>query len=374
MSQFYNTGVEGQFERYFDIDIETTTRCNAACPMCFRNLSGDRINPNLNIEDFNTDWIDNIDLTLGTISLCGNYGDPIMVNNLHQVLHDLNKKINWAPDHKIIIMTNGGARTTDWWKELASIMKTISVRSRVVFGIDGLEDTNHLYRRNVNWNKLMKNVEAYISAGGRATWKMILFKHNQHQVEEAKKLANDMGFKEFRIRKTARFTYSPDGPDKWRVQDKNKNIEYYLQPPTNKNYYNAEQDKWTEISKTEDDKQNYLNTTNISCLYKNKFKRIYVNAYADIFPCCYISNDVYPGKNAIVKDSYAKIFNRYEKNFNSLRHRRWEDILEHQFFENDIETSWNKDLENGRLMRCARTCGGGFKPITTQSQTEKINQ
>ena len=39
-------------------------------------------------------------------------------------------------------------------------------RPRVVWGIDGLEDTTHLYRRNVKWDKLQENFRAYI----RAQW------------------------------------------------------------------------------------------------------------------------------------------------------------------------------------------------------------
>ena len=74
----------------------------------------------------------------------------------------------------------------------------------------------------------MENAEAFISAGGRARWDFIVFKHNQHQVEEAEKLANKMGFKQFRIRKTARFNYSPSGADKWPVMDRNKEFEYLV--------------------------------------------------------------------------------------------------------------------------------------------------
>ena len=35
----------------------------------------------------------------------------------------------------------------------------------------------------------MENVNAFISAGGTAYWKFLIFKHNEHQVEEAKKLS-----------------------------------------------------------------------------------------------------------------------------------------------------------------------------------------
>ena len=43
----------------------------------------------------------------------------------------------------------------------------------------------------------MQNAKTYISAGGVAEWKYIIFKHNEHQVNEAEKLANGMGFAKF---------------------------------------------------------------------------------------------------------------------------------------------------------------------------------
>jgi hypothetical protein len=54
-------------------------------------------------------------------------------------------------------------------------------RLNVVWGIDGLEDTNHLYRQDVEWNKVMDRVKWFIDAGGHATWKWIPFLHNKHQ-------------------------------------------------------------------------------------------------------------------------------------------------------------------------------------------------
>ena len=41
--------------------------------------------------------------------------------------------------------------------------------------------------------------------GGIAQWDYIVFKHNEHQVEEARKLSKELGFFEFQIKKTSRF-------------------------------------------------------------------------------------------------------------------------------------------------------------------------
>ena len=138
----------------------------------------------------------------------------------------------------------------------------------------------------------MENAEAYLKAGGIARWDFIVFKHNEHQVEQAEALAKKMGFKQFRIRKTSRFDYSPDGPDKWRVKNKNGEIEYYLEPPGEK-YRNPQSKKFQELTEQYGTIEKYYDVAPIECLYKNEFRRIYVNAYAQVFPCCYLANKYY---------------------------------------------------------------------------------
>ena len=81
----------------------------------------------------------------------------------------------------------------------------------VHFGIDGLEDTNHLYRVNVKWKKVMENVKAFVENGGNAIWDYIVFRHNEHQVEQAREFSNKIGFKKFLVKKTGRFAVNSVG-------------------------------------------------------------------------------------------------------------------------------------------------------------------
>ena len=57
----------------------------------------------------------------------------------------------------------------------------------------------------VKFNKVIENAKSYIDAGGRAQWNFIVFKHNEHQVEEAKELSKQLGFYNILIRNTGRF-------------------------------------------------------------------------------------------------------------------------------------------------------------------------
>jgi sulfatase maturation enzyme AslB (radical SAM superfamily) len=99
--------------------------------------------------------------------------------------------------------TNGGLQTTFWWYELAKIMN--QPRDYVVFSIDGLESTNATYRQNVVWNKIMSNTRSFIEAGGSAHWDMLVYRHNEHQVDEARRLSSELGFANFNLKLTGRF-------------------------------------------------------------------------------------------------------------------------------------------------------------------------
>jgi sulfatase maturation enzyme AslB (radical SAM superfamily) len=148
---------------------------------------------------------------LDKMFMCGNYGDPVAGKNTIE-LYQYFRSIN--PNIVLGMNTNGAIQTPFWWYGLAGILN--QPKDYVVFSIDGLEDTNHVYRKNVNWAKLMANARTFINAGGSAHWDMLVYKHNQHQVDECEQLARDMGFKWFRVKISKRgFTDRLEQPIGW---------------------------------------------------------------------------------------------------------------------------------------------------------------
>lgn len=185
------------------VHLEPTTNCNAACPQCLRTRT--EFEPNeLSLEDVKLLFTPDVLMQLEKIYMCGNYGDPA---SARQTLEMYEYFISVNPNLTIGMNTNGGIRFPDWWTRLAKSMNKSN--DYVVFSIDGLEDTNHLYRRNVRWSKVMDNAKAFIDAGGSAHWDMLVFEHNKHQVDEAHKLAKDMGFNWFRAKVSRRFNRFP---------------------------------------------------------------------------------------------------------------------------------------------------------------------
>lgn len=189
------------------LHIEPTDACNAACPQCARETDT-TFNKN-DLHHLSVDQFENlVDAstikTLDKVFMCGNYGDPAAGKHT-LALYKYFRNIN--PNIVLGMNTNGGLRDAKWWVELASLIN--KEKDYVVFSIDGLKDTNHIYRINVAWDKIINNAKTFISAGGKAHWEMIVFKHNEHQVEEAQQLAKDLGFKWFRAKVSRRFESTP---------------------------------------------------------------------------------------------------------------------------------------------------------------------
>jgi hypothetical protein len=196
------------------LHIEPTDVCQAACPLCARE-----IDPNFNksskhhlrIEHIQQHFSDRVIAKLDKMFMCGNYGDPA-AGYYTMDIYNYFRKIN--PNIVLGMNTNGAVQSTFFWHALGKLFNR--PEDYCVFSIDGLEDTNQVYRKNVSWKKLMSNAQAYIAAGGSAHWDMLVYKHNQHQVEACEQLARDMGFKWFRAKVSKRgFTDKLEFPIGW---------------------------------------------------------------------------------------------------------------------------------------------------------------
>lgn len=185
------------------LHVEISQRCNAACPQCARHPTGSYfLSPSLN---------DNVFWTLDQVKQYLPYEDLRKLKKIHyngtrgdwitnpEAL-EITRYFNQANQNVFtIVNTNGSARKPAWWKELANI-----TRLKVNFAIDGLADTNHLYRRRTDFNTIIENAKAFTDAGGLAEWHMIVFDHNKHQIEECRALSKELGFSKFVFRYTDR--------------------------------------------------------------------------------------------------------------------------------------------------------------------------
>src|SRR6056300_429291 len=142
------------------IHIEPTSLCNAECPQCARNINGSGLNPNINLGSLDLDWfqkhLDNTALKdIEKIFFCGNMGDPCATPQLIEIITYLKQT---KPSLVIGVNTNASLRTAEWFTRLGTLLQ--GRYDYVVFSIDGLEDTNHIYRKRTQWKKIMDNARA----------------------------------------------------------------------------------------------------------------------------------------------------------------------------------------------------------------------
>ena len=76
-----------KFDQLSQIHLEITNNCQARCPMCTRNVHGGVKNPFLKLTDwslgdYQTIITRDIINQVRMIYFCGNYGDPLLNNDL----------------------------------------------------------------------------------------------------------------------------------------------------------------------------------------------------------------------------------------------------------------------------------------------------
>ena len=373
------------------VQIDHTSRCNLACPQCARIYNG-QPNPEmplgeLSLDDYKNFFTPTLIKNVKQITQCGNYGDVISSSNILECLEWLRSAGSRA---NITIMTNGSARTTNWWKDLARIL---GKEGKVVFSIDGLEDTNHLYRVNSNFNKIIENAQAFISAGGRARWDYLVFAHNEHQVEQAKQMAQDSGFIQFSVKKTNRFINEKNyqgwvktelvepvikrkkaPPGVMSMMTLPEGASHVIQSPTSEKYKAQSSLQFDDIVKQHGSWQGYIDATSIDCKFK-KQKAVFLDFEGRVWPCTWTASGIYHYGENTQKDQAKRLLDHYGWDFNSIRSHSIEDIMNHEWMSKTLVESWgltsdSKPIE--KLMCCGRTCGTSYDFSSSSSANREV--
>ena len=316
------------------VHIELTTKCNARCPMCMRNYRGVDYNSGypdaeLTLENIQHILTPDILKTIGHVNFNGNLGDFASARDALEI-------VEYLVSHNITvnINTNGSLRTKSWWQKLASPTVTIG------FALDGLADTHARYRQDTDWNHIIQNAQAYISAGGQAIWRFVPFDHNRHQEAECRILANEMGF--------VSFENIYDGRDAGPVYTRAGEFSHWLGPvgdvPPIKDMLQSHI-TWFD-SKTVRIKKD-TPELNLRCRHKVA-REIYLAADGTVYPCCYLG--FYPlSMNHPGNKELAPMVTEN----NALQHP-----LEHclEWFDS-VEHAWNNaSIAEGRPYQCVSTC------------------
>ena len=383
--------------RPFSFHIELTDKCNARCVQCSRNFVDDLGNlnerPNLCLTEITIDQYKDIFKDYlhktKTINFCGNMGDPLFAKDILAITEYSFSHV-LRPDKGLLkIYTNGGFRSKKWWSEYGNLLKDKT--HEVNFAIDGLEDTHHFYRTNTRFHRVIENATAFIEAGGTAEWSFIRFGHNQHQEEDCRKLAKELGFKKFTAVNTQRFYGREKISYKWRDEeysitrykpeqktikalpskDLNRTTKVWDNTPVNKiskDVVNISTE--TARAKFQKDvvKSTKESTGSIDCHVAMR-NEVFIDCMGYVHPCCWIGSHEYHRINKIKKRVVGDDFNDFlleSREFEPAWEKSFLDTIKNDWYQHILPLSW--DISPCTI--CARQCGKG--KFTTVRQYEKL--
>jgi sulfatase maturation enzyme AslB (radical SAM superfamily) len=284
----------------------------------------------LNVEDIEKIFLPEFLASIRDINFNGNLGDFGLAHDAPEIVqYFLNNSTA-----QIQIETNGSMRSPDWWAQFAD------PRIQILFALDGLADTHHLYRQDTDWHRIVANAQALISAGGRAVWKFIPFEHNRHQLDACRQLAKSMGFDRFEIRDHGRNrgpVFSRTGEfSHWlgQSQDWEPDAAAMIQDHVT----------WFDPKK----KIDWIKDDAIIDCHHLRRQEIYVAADGSVYPCCYLG--YFPKTMSHPGNSQIKSM---LKNNNALEHGLAASL---DWFD-AVEESWqHKTVAQGRVYGCAQNC------------------
>jgi MoaA/NifB/PqqE/SkfB family radical SAM enzyme len=197
---FYKSYLDEIRKRSINLDI--TYRCPLECPFCQRQRMGDDREKISRSSDMTLDDYNKILKFFKTMNFCGQISDPIYHSEFLEIL----KISTTSTDKKFEIHTNGTRKKLSWWEE---VFNNTDSRFVWTFGLDGTDqESANKYRVNTKYDEVMEVMKLGASLGKNIQWQFIVFKHNEHQIEEAKKIAKENSIT-LRLMKSSRWHEHP---------------------------------------------------------------------------------------------------------------------------------------------------------------------
>jgi len=371
------------------LHVEISTLCNAACPCCPRfNANSPLLGEGLktgyvSIAKFKEWFTPEILSRVNYMNFCGNHGDPGTNPDFPKIV----EYISQFNLKKFQFHSNGGMRTPKHWKAVAAACNKASFPIHPIFSVDGLEDTNHLYRRNVKWKNLMKNMQAFIDEFDRpdfVIWDYLVFKHNQHQIEEAEALAKEMGIGTIQFKHPLNLD---DGENITPIPSlaNDGSILYWIDPSDLERFKPTYLSKDAKVKYTDngdklvssyhewpDDKpirKEYIEKKRewekIKIVPRCKPNDLYVETDGTVHQCCFVANGFYLIREAFYNGKWVEVrYRQYlsarkrlgEKNLN-LNSTTILKIEESKVLKKLNTFTWDKTVAEGKSLVCTDICG-----------------
>ncbi|KZR65028.1 hypothetical protein PMIT1306_00709 [Prochlorococcus sp. MIT 1306] len=251
--------------------------------------------------------------SLKRVTLCGTLSEPTLNPNITEIISYLTKK---QKPLSIRVSTNGSTHCKEWWGDFGNRLAKDCSHHEVIFGIDGLKDTHSLYRVNTDYKSIIENARKLMESGGNAVWQFLVFEHNRHQIEEARKLANEYGFSNFMVKYTNYFekenkssiTYTRDGKSTTISECKGQKIKTRDYPNGHTHNRSHEQE-------------------NVVDCYAKRKSEFYIDCNGFVYPCNWVRSYLYNSLPFKPKQSDLYALRHFNKKHLNIYNRNLSEIL-----------------------------------------------
>lgn len=365
-----------------DIHIEVTDRCNAECPVCPRSMAGGQEMPYVKNQELGLAYFKLLGYDflsqINHWNFCGVKGDPASAQELFEILDYI---LECNPDTEIDIRTNGGARNEKFWVKVGNRFK--GKNCQVVWSVDGWENTNHIYRKNVKWSKLFANLNAYIKTGANSKWEFNKFAHNMEDLDTVKAFCKRHNML-LDIREPFGFSVvsqtEQHGIDRrlnplvsmiktipvYKKKDDTLSVlDYTIKPhgTSDDNIIDDWDSKFQEhdindwkpgVYDLNDFKQYKGTQQNIECKATTNTQEIYIDSSGIVYPCCFIA-----GKHQMGDEQLNPYLEEYKDDLIVTEDNGIYDILALDYFTKVMPDGMNGDLDDdvGYCITCVQHCG-----------------
>lgn len=206
-------------------NVDTSARCPLQCPQCTRSglleskdskrykETKQRIDRgfDLPLEDAKK-LLEFFDMG---IMLCGSISDPVYWKYF---LDFLKLRKEEHPNKRIRVYTAASQKNLGWYKKAFSMCTSDDVW---IFGIDGMT-VSSIYRKGQNSKLMFDAMLLAKSMNISVEWQYLVFKHNVHELEDARKFADKHNI-QLNIMKSNRTGGGVEVPDNWKPK-RNKEV------------------------------------------------------------------------------------------------------------------------------------------------------
>lgn len=338
------------FAQIKELRFELTDYCNLKCPSCQRHENQAQhcdektlkliqsVNKNhLSVEQIKR-WFPPkvLERVTKQVIYCGQVGDPALAPDVMEIT-------DYLTYHgiEVYFSTNGSIHAPEWWEELSKYGRNLL---SISWHPDLLKPNNNLYRIGSNTEKVLENMKAYNMAGGRSTWRMIIFDHNKDEIDDQINKSLDLYCENF----TAIYGNGFEILDEYKVKHNGK--EHVVRGVMPEWKWELEKDPTEIRCRAVVEKSLEVTAAGIvvpCCYFPNGFRRVYSNFYLD-------RNNTTPNLGDerytdelrykyFVKDFVPVIEKAGGIKSLWLEENTFEDIIDkHPFFTHETEKTWNK--------------------------------